>query len=93
MDWVVCATPEYLDRRGVPEVPADLASHEFLMYLGLSEFDRWKFSRGDQRASVRVSGGFSSNNMLGIHAALRSGLGIGAVSRGDFANDLACCLS
>ncbi len=89
MEWAVCAAPEYLERRGVPEVPADLASHEFLMYMGLSNFDRWNFSRGDQRVSVKVSGCFSSNNLLAIHAALRSGLGIGAVSRGDFADDLA----
>ena len=89
MSWAVCATPRYLERHGVPETPADLARHEFLMFLAVSDSDRWTFTRGDQRVSVKVNGGFSSNNLLGIHAALRSSLGIGAVSRHDFAEDLA----
>jgi DNA-binding transcriptional LysR family regulator len=89
MNWAVCATPEYLERHGTPEVPADLARHDFLMFLAVSNADRWTFTRGDQRSSVRVSGSFSSNNLLAIHAALRSSLGICAVSRRDFADDLA----
>ncbi len=89
MDWVVCATPEYLDEHGVPEVPADLARHEYLMFKGGWDFTRWNFRRGAERFPVRVSGGFSSNNMLAVHAALRAGLGIGAFSRNDLAEDLA----
>ena len=89
MGWAVCATPEYLERRGTPQTPADLAAHDFLLFVAVSNPDRWTFTRGEERHSVRVTGSFRSNNLLAIHAALRAGYGIGAVSRHDFADDIA----
>lgn len=32
VDWVLAATPNYLDRRGRPETPADLKQHDCLLF-------------------------------------------------------------
>lgn len=87
MGWCVCATPGYLASFGVPEAPADLASHRWLEFSGVPPRD-WTFSRGGQQQRVRPRPTFSCNNLLGVHAALRAGMGVSAIARGDFAADL-----
>lgn len=38
---VVCASPDYLDKHGRPETPADLAGHDCLVYANLGDPGRW----------------------------------------------------
>jgi DNA-binding transcriptional LysR family regulator len=40
---VVCASPEYLERRGVPASPADLAEHDCITFAGITSPVRWAF--------------------------------------------------
>lgn len=51
---VVCASPDYLARRGRPETPEDLAGHDTLAYSWLSSGDVWSFRRGDAERQVRL---------------------------------------
>ena len=43
---VTCAAPAYLERRGTPQTPADLASHECLIYTDNDPPDEWTFEHG-----------------------------------------------
>ncbi|MDY7025817.1 MAG: LysR family transcriptional regulator [Pseudomonadota bacterium] len=67
----VCASPDYLNKHGVPRVLADLAQHDCL----LGTYDYWRFYDGEERI-IKLSSRLrcNSGNAL-LDAALR-GLGI-----------------
>jgi DNA-binding transcriptional LysR family regulator len=69
---VVCASPDYLERNGVPAHPRDLARHECIRFTGLSPTPEWTFLE----AKIKVAGRFVTNNGdVAIDAALH-GLGL-----------------
>ena len=41
--YVAVATPEYLERNGSPLRPADLSSHDCVVYSGLRSAHEWRF--------------------------------------------------
>ena len=51
---IVCASPAYLDARGVPEAPEDLAQHDCITFTAEAQPDRWAFAeaRGERRVPV-----------------------------------------
>jgi DNA-binding transcriptional LysR family regulator len=59
---VVCGSPLYLDQRGLPRTPADLAGHDCLLYLGNEAPDEWAFQRDGKRVVQRVRGSVQTNN-------------------------------
>ncbi len=53
--WVVAASPEYLDRFGVPEHPDDLLQHRCISNrLGDDRVYRWEFERDGEERQVAV---------------------------------------
>ena len=72
----VCASPEYLARRGVPVTPADLRGHDCLLYAYASDGSTWTFrgERGEEQ--VRLSGGLVANNGDALLAAALAGQGV-----------------
>ena len=55
--WLTAAAPDYLARRGTPNTPAELASHDCLVYSSVQGDDRWTFtSPGGDTAAVPVKG-------------------------------------
>ncbi len=78
--WVVVASPAYLKQRGTPATPAELATHDALIYSSVQGDDRWHFSGGERKAlQVPVKGPLRSNNLSALLAAARAGLGIAAL--------------
>jgi DNA-binding transcriptional LysR family regulator len=76
---LACASPDYLARHGTPRHPRDLAGHSCL-YLGEDERDRhWRFRRGGDEVTVKVSGRYVANHSeVRLEAALQS-LGIASL--------------
>ncbi|WP_085316022.1 LysR family transcriptional regulator [Derxia lacustris] len=86
--WELCATrtvavasAAYLDARGRPARPGDLAGHACLGYLRDGALN-WAFERGAgrgriERVSVAVSGPLRANNSEVLRQALLAGAGIG----------------
>lgn len=73
----VCASPDYLERRGVPHRVADLAQHNCLSYTlsAMQGRRQWAFgSNGEHR--VAVSGDLMANNGDALLAAAIGGQGI-----------------
>ncbi|WP_029048870.1 LysR family transcriptional regulator [Cupriavidus sp. amp6] len=58
-----CATPEYLERHGVPVVPTDLLDHTTALYAGYPSRNRWAFTRGDESVSLELPGQVRSNSV------------------------------
>jgi len=75
---LLCATPAYLQQRGVPERPDDLCTHELLTpdAAELPEF-RLQLTRGAQRAEVPLTPKLAVDDPAVLHAATAAGLGIG----------------
>mgnify|MGYP003694111923 CR=1 FL=1 len=46
---VVCATPQYLRRYGVPRSPEDLRRHRCIRHVGTSPRNEWQFQMGRRR--------------------------------------------
>jgi DNA-binding transcriptional LysR family regulator len=73
---VLCASPDYLARHGVPQTPQDLQAHRCLHFSHLTDGTQWHFTRGEERQSVRVPAAFTANNGLVLQQAALGGLGI-----------------
>jgi DNA-binding transcriptional LysR family regulator len=72
---VLCASPDYLARHGVPQTPQDLQQHRCLHFSHLTDGTQWH-TRGDEAVSVRVPAAFTANNGLVLQQAAQRGLGI-----------------
>jgi DNA-binding transcriptional LysR family regulator len=73
---VAYAAPAYLERRGRPRHPGDLARHKCILH-GAGEAEAWRFRIAGRIRMVTVSGAFRTDNAAAAHAAARGGLGIG----------------
>lgn len=73
---VVCASPEYLRRAGVPTHPAELARHECLTYPQFEGATRWNFERAGERVEIVVRGRLRSNSSELLLRSGREGLGL-----------------
>jgi DNA-binding transcriptional LysR family regulator len=86
---VVCASPEYIQRFGMPERPDDLSKHNCLCLVrGRHVFNRWLFEEGGRRREVQVSGKLSSNSAEVTHGWTLAGQGIGLKALWDIEDDL-----
>ncbi|MDB5852291.1 MAG: bacterial regulatory helix-turn-helix, lysR family protein [Herminiimonas sp.] len=59
----LCASPNYLKRRGVPASLDDLAQHDCIIHRQNDDaWGIWRFTRARKRLSVKVRGTLSSND-------------------------------
>lgn len=59
---VICATPAYLAKNGIPQSLEDLAQHNCLTYAHFGK-SQWRFTRHGQVETVQVSGNISANEV------------------------------
>lgn len=83
---VLCASPEYVARHGIPSSIDELKQHECLAFGGATQ---WSFGKGQRQRTVRVQGRIRSNNYEVIRSACMSGHGIMLSSRWDVHDDIA----
>lgn len=78
----VVASPEYLERHGVPRTPADLARHDCLVFLSGGVRQDWEFVLDGRREAVRPSGSIQTDSLAVLrHTALG---GVGLARLADF---------
>lgn len=73
---LLCASPDYLARRGVPVVPADLARHHCVIVGQSTASAHWVLDGPHGQEAVTVSGRFAANEMQASIAAAIAGYGI-----------------
>ncbi len=71
---MICASPDYLSRRGTPGRPEDLSRHECLSFSPAA-LTHWPLS-GDEGARIAVSGRLQVNHGQALRVAAVNGLGI-----------------
>jgi len=78
----VCASPEYVARRGMPLTPEELRQHDCLSFAYPAGDDwqsvekQWRLSGPDGEIMVDVKGPMLINSSAGLHQAARTGMGI-----------------
>ena len=76
----VVAAPAYLEARGAPKTPADLASHDCILGSNGLGRESWVFKRGNTVISVDVTGRIHTDSGPGLHACAMAGLGVAQAS-------------
>ena len=85
---VTVAAAPYLDRRGVPATPAELARHDCVIYTRLATGHRWHFESSDGPVQVDVHGRFRADNSEAVREAVIGGAGIAVVPVWLFTNEI-----
>ena len=75
VERVYCASPAYLQARGVPLKPEDLAGHDYLPY-GHSRQVQWQFRQGGKAQAIQVTGRMRANNGELLRDAAIAGMGV-----------------
>ncbi|MEM7777872.1 MAG: LysR family transcriptional regulator [Pseudomonadota bacterium] len=83
---VLCATPDYLERRGIPQTLDDLELHNC---IPLGSQDHWRLEDTEgQQYHLKIDSSLSSNSADFTREALLSGLGIGLRATWDVREEL-----
>jgi len=89
MTYAVCASPGYLEARGVPARPASLSEHECLRYPVPGQPPRWRFRQGADEVEVPIQGRFTLSNGVAIRDLAVAGVGVAMLPRWNVARELA----
>lgn len=87
---LLCASPDYLRERGIPQTPQDLARHDCLVLVGsLGRQDLWRLGDGKGgEMAVRVRGRIEANTGELLSDAALAGFGIALHSTWHVCADL-----
>jgi DNA-binding transcriptional LysR family regulator len=78
---VLCASPTYLEKQGMPMHPTELRSHSCLHYGQIAMENRWMLTGADGEHTAIVRGALCSNNGEVLRDAAIRGLGIALLPR------------
>jgi LysR family transcriptional activator of dmlA len=79
---IVCASPGYVEKHGLPAAPHDLTRHACLVLReNESAYGTWHFTRGKKVETVKVDGPLSSNDGTAVLQWALDGRGIAVRSQ------------
>jgi DNA-binding transcriptional LysR family regulator len=73
---MLCASPDYIRRRGRPKTPQDLLAHDCLGFSFAGVRGRWRLSRDGKEHTVNFTPRLRANNGEGLRQAALAGVGI-----------------
>jgi DNA-binding transcriptional LysR family regulator len=85
---VVCGTPAYFEKHGIPKVPQDLADHNCLVYTHDHPDGVWRFRSRDGELAVPVRGNLRLNDDEVIWRAVLGGAGVSILPTFTVGQDL-----
>lgn len=85
---LICATPAYFEKHGVPQKPKDLLNHNCLTYRLDDGESVWRFMSDDGFEEITVSGNFESNNAESLHMMTLAGTGVCLLAGWSLHDDL-----
>jgi DNA-binding transcriptional LysR family regulator len=77
---VIVASPDYLERHGVPAVPDDLVQHRIVGGTAAAVPTAWRFERNGEESAIKLDPHFSTDENEGAIAATVAGYGITSTS-------------
>lgn len=85
---VVVASPEYLQRHGIPREPEDLLRHNCLRFNFRRAEPNWPFIRAGEEFSLKVSGNIECSSGEALAQLARVGAGIARIGEFSVSEDL-----
>ena len=80
LHYIVCGSPEYVERHGMPQDPNDLARHKCILYSQPNlTGESWWFEHDGGEITVPVEGVMNVNNAWSVRVLMIAGVGIGFV--------------
>ena len=77
LEMIVCASPDYLGRSGIPQIPGDLTRHDCLVFSDTPGAGEWRFmENGKTTCKIRVAGRLWANSLDALLSAATEGGGI-----------------
>ena len=73
---IICASPDYLSRHGVPRQPRDLQKHNCLTFRSEETQPMWRLMKKERLTELRVTGSLRSEHGDVLREAALGGLGI-----------------
>lgn len=90
LQMIVCASPAYLERRGIPQEPADLSRHDCLVFTDAPGIAGWRFKDGAKaERRIRISGRLWVNSLDALVSAAKDGAGLVRVPSWQVETDIA----
>lgn len=87
--YVVCASPAYFAKAGIPQSPPDLEGHNCLIHVTQKRKpNEWQFAAEDDAWTVRVSGTFRSTLENAVLAAALRGVGVARLPEYTVSGDI-----
>lgn len=74
---VVCASPQYLRRHGIPHTPEEVRAHRCVRHIGLSPRNEWNFRVGRRSMTIPITCVIVCNEIDSSLNACMTGLGLG----------------
>ncbi|MEZ8740466.1 LysR family transcriptional regulator [Photobacterium swingsii] len=81
MKNVLCGAPSYFNQHGVPQTPAELAHHEWVVYKKTSKIQT--LTKGTRSYNVKMQGSITTNSASARTAFVVGGHGIGRLPQYD----------
>jgi DNA-binding transcriptional LysR family regulator len=76
MRYLICASPSYLERRGVPRRPDEIRDHDCIHWRVAAERGAWNLVKDGARVSVPIRGRLLMSNFAAQREAAVRGLGL-----------------
>lgn len=73
---ITCARADYLERRGIPQHPMDLTSHDLLHFSALRQGRIWTYLQGEARIDVPITPRWDVSDAMALRRAALQGAGI-----------------
>ncbi|NNC37940.1 MAG: LysR family transcriptional regulator [Hyphomonadaceae bacterium] len=87
--FILVASPQYLQKHGIPRTAADLQNHQTLLYRGPNSLLYWQVKSEKGWAELRNPVAYISNDGEALVEEARAGSGIGLIPDWGVADDLA----
>jgi DNA-binding transcriptional LysR family regulator len=76
---IVCASPDYLKKYGIPNSPEELINHNCIRFIYDYNGNDWVFHHDKKIQKIKVDGNYQVNNSEALQAAALAGLGIAKI--------------
>lgn len=86
--WIICGSPDYLEKHGIPQTPADLAKHNCLNFTHRTHWNNWPLTDHDQVTTIAAKGNIGANQGDMLLELARHGIGLVRLAQFHVGDDL-----